>query len=229
MAEEGAGRLMRPVGTGLVATLAALTGACADAPMSLAEFERTSGVAAPTQPVRGSTRQPEFRSEPPPLSQSSEPDPARAPEATSVGFGEGAAVASKALERLGGERALIEITLYDGYGIVTAHEPATGNVDRVVVRGKGAEAPTPMPSAAARDPEAARFASTDVNWQIVPALVERTPTDLGIREGTVSHVIVEKNIPFSPDLVIRVYVTHPRGGGRIDYYAAGHPMRSFKD
>lgn len=229
MAAEGAGRLMRPVGTALVVALAALTGACADAPISVAEFERTSGVAAPAQPARSSTRQPELRSEPPPSSQSPEPDPAGVPEATSIGFGDGAAVASQALESLGGERSLIEVTLYDGYGIVTAHEPASGNVDRVVVRGKGAEAPTPMPSAAARDPEAARFASADVNWQIVPTLVERTPTDLGIREGTVSHVIVEKNIPFSPDLVIRVYVTHPRGGGRIDYYAAGHPMRSFKD
>lgn len=136
---------------------------------------------------------------------------------------------STALTSLEGERALIEVTLYDGYGIVTAHDPATGNLDRVVVRGNGAEAPRAVPSGGVREPEAARFAPSDVNWQIIPTLVERTPTDLGIPEGAVSHVIVEKNIPFAPDLVIRVYVTHPRGGGRIDYHAAGHPMRSFRD
>lgn len=217
-----------------VATATALgTFGCASEPMTMTEFERAKGLPAPQQPEPRSAQPPESSDH----GDFGAPDDAgvarrRVPETrrdTKIGFGDGAAVVSTALTSLGGERSLIEVTLYDGYGIVTAHEPATGDVDRVVVRGMGAEAPTPMPSAVARDPEAARFASTDVNWQIVPALVERTPTDLGIPEGTVSHVIVEKNIPFSPDLVIRVYVTHPRGGGRIDYYAAGHPMRSFRD
>lgn len=210
-------------------TAVAVVGAgCASEAMSIAEFERAMGVAAPPQPVVDPVRHPEeFRRRPETVR------PAEAPSSgaqrRSIGFDDGAEVVSAALSSLNGERSLISVTLYEGYGIVTAHEPTTGHVDRVVVRGNGAEEPAAVPSAAVREPEASRFAPSDVNWQIVPALVERTPGDLGVPDGTVSHVIVEKNIPFSPELVIRVYVDHPRSGGRIDYFAAGHPMRVFKD
>lgn len=220
----GRGRWRRPCAarrTAIGVALAlALGGACAG-PVSIEEFEAATGVAAPVQPVVAPTTTihiPEqFRElvgEAAPVTD------------MSTGFGDGARVATTGLAVLGSERALVEVVLYDGYGIVVGVAP-NGDVDRVVVRGGGAEQPSPLPTAMVNDPEGARFAATDLDWGIVPGLVDRTPVDLDMADAKVSHVIVEKNLPFSPELVIRVYVSGPRASGRIDYFADGRLMRAF--
>lgn len=209
-------RAARRIAAGAVLALA-LGAACAG-PVSIEEFEADSGVAAPVQPVIAPTttiRIPE---------QIREPAEGAPPEA--IGFGDGALVSSLSLAALEGERSLAKVALYEGYGIVVGIAP-NGDLDRVVVRDGRADEPSPLPTAMVSDPDGARFAPTDLDWGIVPGLVERTPADLGIDGGRVSHVIVEKNIPFSPDLVIRVYVSTERRSGRIDYFADGRPMRAF--
>ena len=203
-----------------------MLGACSDAPSSIEEFEAATGSAAPVQPATSAAtpaRIPEVVGGQAPIA----PAEGSTPEADRViGFGDGALVADTALAALGGERSLAQVALYDGYGIVVSLA-ANGDVDRVVVRGGRAEEPSPVPSAIVRDPAGARFGAGDVDWAVIPSLVERTPGELGIDGGTVSHVIVEKNIPFTPDLVIRVYVSTERRSGRIDYFADGRPMRAF--
>jgi hypothetical protein len=209
--------------------------ACGGAVVTTEEFERTTGVAAPVQPDPGVERELEARTPPPTFPRMPEmgvgaarpAETATSPAAAPIGFGDGAVVVATAFASAGGER-LVEVVLYDGYGIVTTHEAATGDVDRVVVRGAGGAA-EPARGVATGDAAASTFAAGDVDWALVPGLVERTPRDLGVDGGTVSHVIVEKNLPFTPDLVVRVYVVGARGGGRIDYFADGRPMRSFRD
>jgi hypothetical protein len=204
--------------------LVVTAGACAAAPVSVEDFESSTGLAAPVQPVVAPAttggRIPESFG---PAAGGGSESPSDAPP---IGFGDGATVTATALAGLGSERSLVRVVLYDGYGIVVAVAP-NGDVDRVVIRGGGGEPPSPQPSATVRDAERERFAAADLDWGLVPALVERTPGDLGIDGGRVSHVIVEKNVPFSPDLVIRVYVSTERRSGRIDYYADGRPMRAF--
>lgn len=223
MVRSGTGRRWWRIAAG---ALLVTTGACAPAPVSVEDFQAATGVAAPVQPVVSPTKGARI------LESFGGPAPNRAPGAgpaadvAAIGFGDGATVAATALTALGAERSLIQVVLYDGYGIVVARAPS-GDVDRVVVRGGGAEAPSALPNDRVRDPEGARFSSTDLDWGLVAGLVERTPGDLGIDGGRVSHVIVERNIPFSPVLVIRVYVSTERRSGRIDYFADGRPMRAF--
>lgn len=202
--------------------------------VALDEFERAAGVAAPVQPppttAPETLRLPEvLRGAGPglvPGAPAPGPAPASAPDATPLGFGDGVLVIEAGLADLEGERSLVQVVLYEGYGIVTSLS-SSSEVDRVVVRSSGNEQPTAMPNAMVQDPVGSRFAMTDIDWSIIPGLVERTPTDLGIEGGKVSHVIVEKNLPFSPDLVIRVYVSTDRRSGRIDYFADGRVLRAF--
>ncbi len=231
MAEGGRARPSRKaVGLGLlVLALGPAAGACGAPAMTVSEFERRSGLAAPVQPEPASIERPaEVVSSPElgGLAPAAQGQPATEPSDPSYGFGDGAALLEVVRASLTGERSLLEVVLYEGYGIVTTSEPATGHIERVVVRGRGVQPPTEVPETAVTDLERSRFVSTDVDWSIVPGLVERTPRDLGVDGGTVSHVIVEKNLPFTPDLVIRVYVEGGRGG-RIDYFADGRPMRSY--
>jgi hypothetical protein len=242
-------RSARRFGAVMVTALALTAGACAT-PISIAEFEATRGVAAPVQPDPAALRSENGDADLDDLDldlddfddlddvfdrdDSDDEDESPAPVGggrsdASVGFGDGAAVVATALARLGGERALVGVTLYDGYASVTGRQTSSGDVHRVTVRGGRAEAPVAVGGTPVGNPQAAGFAPSDLDWGLIPGLVARTPADLGIGDGVVSHVTVERNLPFTPELVIRVYVTHPRRGGRIDYFADGRPMRAFED
>jgi LSD1 subclass zinc finger protein len=59
-------------------------------------------------------------------------------------------------------------------------------------------------------------------------LMDQTLTTLGYEDGKVSHVIVERNVPFSKGVVIRVYARSDRDSGRIDFNGDGTVQRVFK-
>lgn len=223
---------------GVVAAAVVAGGCGAGSVQTIDEFERTSGVAAPVQPDPEAVRRIEEATTPPTFPRISEvvgggtgstPRDAPVPEEAPIGFGDGAEVVGTALAGVGDGALLVEAVLYDGYGIVTSYRADSGDFDRVVVRRGRSEVPSALPDTTVTDAGSSAFGPTDVDWSIIPGLVERTPGDLGVEGGRVSHVIVEKNLPFTPDLVIRVYVSSERSGGRIDYFADGRPMRSFKD
>ncbi len=203
------------------AVASATSAGCGATPLSGAEFEQRNGVAPPDQLAGvaggddGSGRVTERRTV-----------GATAPAAPSVGFGDGAAVVAAARVRLPGERSLDSVVLYDGYASVTT-VAANGDVDNVFVRGPSADDPTPRPSAFADPDPASRFHESEVDWGVIPSLVERTPAELGMATAKVSHVIVEKNLPFTPDLVVRVYVSDVRHSGRIDFRTDGSVLRMF--
>lgn len=203
-------------------------GACGAEPLSVDEFEASYGTPAPLQPDAPvwADREPERLPER--LPEGGAGTPASTTPAHTIGFGDGATVVSEALGAIA-DGVLTEVVLYDGYGIVSALDRVSGHLQRVVVRPTGVQPPERLPISSRDDPNAIAFEPTAVDWSIVPGLVAKTPVDLGIADGKVSHVIVEHNVPFSPDLVIRVYVTAPGGGGRIDYDANGRPKRSFRD
>lgn len=242
----------RRIGRGRSATFAGLglafLGACGTPPLTLAEFEARSGVAAPVQPdpeavesAVGGELSPEARAMAERLqgiaggATGTGGSPAGTGGGTpspeiSVSWATGAQVAQLGLDvNGGGERRLIEVVLYDGYGIVGTVDPPTGNLDRAVVRNTGIEPNGSLPDTFLGDPVDESFTVADVAWDVIPSLVAQTPGALGVDGGIVSHVLVESNKPFTNDLVIRVYVTGPRGGGRIDHFADGRPMRAFKD
>ena len=121
------------------------------------------------------------------------------------------------------EPLLHQVVLYPGYAIASLVDPPTGRVDRVVVRSLTQVSVDPGVATGPDDPRATAFPPSAVSWEVIPGLVASTPGALGVA-SPVSHVIVEHNDPFSPDIVIRVYVAE---GGRIDHLADGRVLRTF--
>ena len=72
------------------------------------------------------------------------------------------------------------------------------------------------------DLEANLFSSTDVKWKAIPALVASAVEVTGVEDGEVTHVIVQRNLPFTADVVIRVYVNGPRTSGFVEADAQGN-------
>jgi hypothetical protein len=195
-------------------------GACGGT-VSPAEFTARTGVSAPPQPDPDATTPTERESE-----TRHERIESPSPGAGPIGFGSGRTVVDAALAALDGERSLVEVVLYDGYAIVTARSPATGLVDRVVVRPDHVDVTPPTPAPPTPAPQGdATIAATEVDWDLVGELVARTPTELGV-DGPVSHVIVERDVTFADGaLVVRAYVRR----GRIDWRADGSLLRKFGD
>lgn len=230
---RGAGRLA----AGLVAA-AMLLGACSDAgTVTIAEFESQAEVAFPHATADAPTSRTDFvewdeGSEdigPPGADTSSASGEAAGPAVARMGWGDGLAAVTVADSLRPGEAAVHEVALYDGYAIVTLVDPPSGEVDRITLYAGRRPSVDPVRTHAGYDPAASTFARGEVAWDRIPELVERTPAQLGIAGGKVSHVLVARNLPFSPDTVIRVYVSSERRSGRIDYFADGRVMREFKD
>lgn len=203
--------------------------------MSVAEFDRVSGASFPTVTTASTVpldvgAMPDLRAASP--ARGAVPEtapPASIARGSGISWGSGQAAIGLAAQAKGtSEPVLRRVTLYDGYAIVALVEPGSNTVDLYEVRAGRPVRQMRSPVPAANDPSFATWSERDVAWQEVPGLAARTPGELGI-DGVTSHVIIEPNRPFSPDLVIRVYVTGKGGrSGRIDYYGDGRVMRRFE-
>ena len=71
------------------------------------------------------------------------------------------------------------------------------------------------------DVKARLFGSDEVAWSAISALVEAAPAAVSIDGATVTHLDVERSLPFSDDIRIRVFVSGPGGEGFVDSDAAG--------
>jgi hypothetical protein len=119
---------------------------------------------------------------------------------------------------------LLSLKLYPDYAFATAQSPTNPvNVDEYPYRNGVVGPSSPVTLVGDGDLETNLYSSTDVDWSFLSAAVAEAPSLLpDVVEGAVSHVIVERS-PFTPDLAltVRVYVSGPRGGGYVEYSAAG--------
>lgn len=71
------------------------------------------------------------------------------------------------------------------------------------------------------DLEANLFSDTEVNWAVIPTLVETALAQIPIEGAEVSHISVQRNLPFSDAVQIRVFVNGTRTSGYLDADAQG--------
>jgi hypothetical protein len=81
--------------------------------------------------------------------------------------------------------------------------------------------PEPVRLRGNEDLESSLFSADEVNWSAISRLVAAAPEALNIGDGVVSHVIVQRPIPFSTEISIRVFVTGDRNSGFVDADADG--------
>lgn len=150
---------------------------------------------------------------------------ATSPAAASL-FGEGGAPALiTAFEAaISGEPSrFMQIILYPDYAFASAQDANTpAHVDEYPWRDGVVGASSPVTLVGAGDLEASLFSAADVDWAFIAGAVAEAPTMVAVEEGAVTHIIVDRSV-FTDDfsVVVRVYVTGPRGGGYVEYTPAG--------
>jgi hypothetical protein len=116
---------------------------------------------------------------------------------------------------------LLSVLVYPEY--LTAQGQGPGAEQSIIeYRWVGQLTPaTPAPAVPTDDLTARLFGSDEVAWSAIPALVEAAPAAVAVEGGVVTHLDVERSLPFSDDIRIRVFVAGPGGGGFVDGDATG--------
>ena len=130
----------------------------------------------------------------------------------------GAAAAAFQAE-LGDFKAL-EMTIHPDQprATVQVQDPAKpANVDEYEFTGVKVGSPAPVTLTGDGDLEANLFLASTIAWDKIPALMEQAVAEIGPLEGStgVTHLIIQKNLPFDEDTVINIYVdggTRSSGG-----------------
>ncbi len=117
-----------------------------------------------------------------------------------------------------GEFKGLEMVLHvdNSNATLQVQDPAKpANVDQYEYRGTSVEGPSPVKLTGDGDLESNLFAVGEVAWDQLPAMMDQAVTTIGPLEGStgVTHLIIQKNLPFDADTVVNIYID---GGDRSD-------------
>jgi len=134
------------------------------------------------------------------------------------------------LATAGNPGQIIELAVYDHYAFLAYRDPANpGNIDRRTWRDGEvgeAEANTGDDRVDA-DSEPSLFGPAEIDAGLIAQLVADAPTHFELPTA-VSHVLVDRFLPFDERVLIRVYATPTdgrSGGGYVSYDTAGTLVR----
>jgi len=142
-----------------------------------------------------------------------------------VGDGPAATVAALDAGIIGDPTNFVEIILYPGYAFATAQDPTRPErIDRYQWQDGVIGAPTPQTN----DPDAINkvFTIDLVDWAAIAALAAEAPRLAAVEEGEVTHVSITRDF-FTElhDVVVRIYISGPRGNAFIEATPDGAIIR----
>jgi hypothetical protein len=150
-----------------------------------------------------------------------------APTASADLFGGGLPSAYAALLAAAGSPGqVIEVAVYPTYAFLAYRDPANpGNLDRRMWRDGvvGDADPNPIDDRVDGDTEPSLFAPTELDPALVARLVLDAPSRYDL-PTQVTHVLVDRFLPFDERVLIRVYASPTdgrSGGGYVSYDTAG--------
>lgn len=118
---------------------------------------------------------------------------------------------------------ILQALFYPDYAFAQVQDPSIlANVDEYQWRGGSVGEPAPVMLTGDGDLESNLFSDNEVNWAAIPALVEAALAQIPIEGATVSHISVQRNLPFTADIQIRVFVNGTRSSGYLDADAQGN-------
>ena len=208
------------VAGGVAATVAALVALLALWPED--EPRRPGEVAASTTAAPGPTTSGAGTGEP-----SQQPSSTTAGEPAADLFAGGLPAALADLRAAAGDPAeAIEVSVYPGYAFLAYRDPsAPGNLDRRMWRDGevGPAEPNPIADRVDAGTEPDLFGLAEVDPSLLEGLVADAPSryDLPVE---VTHVIIDRFLPFDERVLFRVYATPTdgrSGGGYVSYDTAG--------
>ncbi|MBI4703567.1 MAG: hypothetical protein HY744_20845 [Deltaproteobacteria bacterium] len=126
----------------------------------------------------------------------------------------------------------LETIVYPDWAKMQAQDPKKPeNIDEYRWRKGTLEAPIPVKLSGNPDLktiETNLYSVDDVDFAKLPSLVDDANKRLAYEEAKVTHIIVKRGLPFSPDVRIRVYVNSPRKSGSVEYDAKGAMVKEYK-
>jgi hypothetical protein len=117
----------------------------------------------------------------------------------------------------------VQVLLYPDYAFASAQDAnIPTHVDEYPWRDGVVGASSPVQLFGDDDLEATLWNASDVDWTFIARAVAEAPGLTTVEQGAVSHIIVDRSV-FTPDfaVVVRVYVTGPRGSAYVEYTPAG--------
>jgi hypothetical protein len=117
----------------------------------------------------------------------------------------------------------MQVILYPDYAFATAQDAnIPDHVDEYPWRDGVVGPSSPVSLVGDGELEANLFSAPEIDWTFIARAVAEAPALTTVEAGTVSHIIIERSV-FTPDfaVVVRVYVTGPRGGAYVEYTPAG--------
>jgi len=155
------------------------------------------------------------------------PSPTTAPVvADDLFHGDLPAAYADLLAAAGSPTQVIELAVYDTYAFLAYRDPANpGNLDRRTWRdGEVGDAETnTIDDRVNADTEPSLFGPGEINAGLIAGLIADAPTHYDIPTH-VTHVLVDRFLPFDQRVLIRVYATPDdgrSGGGYVSYDTAG--------
>jgi hypothetical protein len=160
-----------------------------------------------------------------PSTQAAPPEAAPTTEITSETLFEGDRVRSVieeiAVARGADPLRVLRLVIYPEYLFADVQDPAIPeNVDEYQWRGE-LRAAEPVRLVGVEDLETSLFSADEVDWSAIASLVAGAPQAVQIDDGEVTHAIVERPLPFSTDIRIRVFVVGARASSFVDADANG--------
>lgn len=147
------------------------------------------------------------------------------PPATNLfeGTQTGDVIAAIAATRGASPLRILEVNLYPTYAFAQVQDPNTpANVDEFDWRDDNVAPPSPVQLIGDGDLEGNLFSDNEVNWAAIPGLVGAALAQIPIEGAQVTHVHIARNLPFSADVQIRVFVDGTRNSGYLDADAQGN-------
>jgi hypothetical protein len=119
----------------------------------------------------------------------------------------------------------LSVVLYPEYAMANVQDPAQPeHVDSLLWRLGWVEAPQPVDVRYDGPLSDLMFDTAEVNWEAVPGLTAAALAETGVEGGEVTHVVVQRPLPFASEVRFRVFVTGPRDTGWLDADAQGNVL-----
>jgi hypothetical protein len=141
----------------------------------------------------------------------------------------GSMIADVAAARGADPLRILQVVIYPTYAFAQVQDPSELTyVDEFPWRDGRVGDSEPVRLVGDGDLESNLFSSTDVAWDVIPATVASAAEQAAIRDGEITHVIVERDLPFKPDIVLRVYVNSPRESAYVEFDSQGKVLEVVK-
>jgi hypothetical protein len=141
----------------------------------------------------------------------------------------GAMVADVAAARGADPLRILQVVIYPTYAFAQVQDPNQPTyVDEFPWRDGRVGTSQPVRLFGDGDLESNLFSSTEVAWDAIPAAIATAAEQAAIPDGEITHVIVERDLPFKPDIVVRVYVNSPRESAYVEFDSQGNVLEVVK-